>query len=83
MPLKKQTGFQGRQTWLVKVEGVDSIEEAEQLRGQMLSMSAQERPQIDDEDEFYVQELIGMQVCTLGEDLLKTCKHAVQVSYLM
>lgn len=41
---------------------MNTIEEAEELRGQVLSMSAKDRPEIDDDDEFYVQELIGMQV---------------------
>ena len=54
--------LQGRQTWLVKVEGVNSLEAAEELRGNLLSMSAEDRPSIADDDEFYVQELIGMQV---------------------
>lgn len=38
------------------------MEEAEQLRGHMLSMSGGDRPELDDEDEFYAQELIGMRV---------------------
>ena len=42
---------------------MDTVEEAEELRGHVLSMSARDRPEIDDDDEFYVQELIGMQVC--------------------
>ena len=54
---------QGGQHWLVRVEGVNTVEEAEELRGHVLSMSARDRPEIDDDDEFYVQELIGMQVC--------------------
>lgn len=42
---------------------MNTIEEAEELCGQVLSMSARDRPEIEDDDEFYVQELIGMQVC--------------------
>ena len=54
--------LQGRATWLVKVEGVDSVEEAESLRGHTLHMLADDRPALEGDDEFYVQELVGMQV---------------------
>ncbi len=58
--------WQGGQHWLVRVEGVDTVQEAEELRGQVLVISAEDRPEIDDDDEFYVQELVGMQVCYIS-----------------
>ena len=51
---------------------MNTIEEAEELRGQVLSMSAKDRPEIDDDDEFYVQELIGMQVRPITRSHLTT-----------
>jgi len=38
------------------------MEEAETLRGHTLHMLAEDRPDLEDDDEFYVQELVGMQV---------------------
>ena len=46
--------------WLVKLAGIDSVEEAEAFRGLTLGMLADDRPDLDGEDEFYVQDLIGM-----------------------
>lgn len=41
--------------WLVKLEGVDSPEEAAELRGHTLLIPASAREPLEDEDEFYVQ----------------------------
>ena len=49
----------------MKLKEVDSLEEAEQLRGHTLCMLAEDRPELEGEDEFYVQELVGMQVLAL------------------
>ena len=49
--------------WLLRVKGFDSPEAADMLKGLRLLMPASERPPLDSEEEFYVQELIGMQVC--------------------
>ena len=53
--------LQGNLTWLLKIEGVDSVEEAERYRGLTLGMLADDRPDLEDEDEIYFQDLIGMQ----------------------
>ena len=45
----------GQEIWLVKLEGVDSPEEAELLRGHRLLIPAAARPALEDGDEFYVQ----------------------------
>lgn len=42
------------QVWLVKLEDVDSPEEAALLRGHTLLVPASARPPLEDEDEFYV-----------------------------
>ena len=47
---------------MVKLKGVDSVEAAESYRGLTLGMLADDRPELGSNDEFYVQDLIGMQV---------------------
>lgn len=46
---------QGREIWIVKLRGVDSLTESETLRGQTLLVSSTDRPELEDEDEFLVQ----------------------------
>jgi 16S rRNA processing protein RimM len=46
---------QGNEIWLVKLAGVDSPEDADALRGHALLVRADERPPLEDADEFYVQ----------------------------
>ena len=48
--------------WLLRVKGFDSPEAADMLKGLRLLMHASERPELESDEEFYVQELIGMQV---------------------
>lgn len=60
---------QGRETWLVKVRGVDSIEDAMVLQGRTLLMLAADRPDLDTNEEFYVQELVGMRVRSISQSL--------------
>ena len=55
--------MQGKEVWLLRVKGFDSPEAAAMLKGLRLLMPASERPPLDSDEEFYVQELIGMQVC--------------------
>ena len=45
----------GNELWLVKLEGVESPEEAALLRGHTLLIPASAREALQDEDEFYVQ----------------------------
>ena len=54
--------MQGREVWLVKLEGIDSPEEAATVRGHTLLIPASARNALDDEDEFYVQDLVGLRV---------------------
>lgn len=57
--------LQGKEVWLLRVKGFDSPEAADMLKGLRLLMPASERPDLDSDEEFYVQELIGMQVGNL------------------
>lgn len=54
--------LQGKEVWLVKLKGVDTPEAAEAFKAQRLMMAASDRPVLEDDEEFYVQELVGMQV---------------------
>lgn len=49
------SGSPSPQVWLVKLEGVESPEEAALLRGYSLLIPASARQALEDEDEFYVQ----------------------------
>lgn len=46
----------------MRVAGITTPEQASALRNHRLLMLATEVPQLQDDDEFYSQELIGMQV---------------------
>lgn len=58
----------GREIWIVKLRGVDSLTESETLRGQTLLVSSTDRPELEDEDEFLVQDLIDSAVFLDKED---------------
>jgi 16S rRNA processing protein RimM len=58
----RTTIYKGRELWIVKLEGIDSPEEAQLVRGHVLLIPAAARDPLDDEDEFYVQELVGLRV---------------------
>ena len=46
----------------MKLRGIDSPEAANVLKGQRLLMPPEERPSLDSNEEYYVQELVGMKV---------------------
>lgn len=54
--------MQGNIAWLVRLVDVNSVEAAESYRGLTLGMLAVDRPDLESDDEFYVQDLVGMQV---------------------
>ena len=62
--------LQGREVWLLKLAGVDSPEAADMLKGLRLLMRLRDRPALDSEDDFYVQDLVGMQVSISPERVL-------------
>lgn len=47
--------MQGREIWIVKLRGCDSLNKSELLRGQTLLVSSTDRPELEDEDDFLVQ----------------------------
>lgn len=48
--------------YVVRLEGIGSPEDAEHLRGLELSVAEDELPPLDEEDEFYVRDLLGLAV---------------------
>lgn len=55
---------------VVRFEGVESREAAEALRGTELVIAAGERPALDDPDDFYTSDLVGLAARTVdGTDL--------------
>ncbi|KAK9788866.1 hypothetical protein WJX73_005336 [Symbiochloris irregularis] len=54
--------YKGHEIWLVRVAGVTTPEQAGALRNHRLLMLASDCHQLEDQDEFYSRELIGMQV---------------------
>ena len=65
--------MQGREVWLLRLEGVDSPEAADMLKGLRLLMHLRDRPALDSEDDFYVQDLVGMQVSSSLEMSSASC----------
>ncbi len=55
---------------VVHFEGVDTRNDAEAIRGTLLVMPAAARPVIEDPDEFYDTDLIGLSVSTVAGDPL-------------
>lgn len=46
---------QGREAWIVKLRGIDSLNDSQLLRGQTLLVDSADRPFLEDEDDFLTQ----------------------------
>lgn len=55
IPALPCTPPQGNEVWIVKLEGIDTPEDARLLRGHSLLIPPSARGELEDEDEFYVQ----------------------------
>lgn len=73
--------MQGREIWIVKLRGCNSLNESEVLRGQTILASSTDRPELEDEDDFLVQVCFSAllyQAWSLGQANLEfTSKLAV------
>lgn len=49
--------LQGRDIWIVKLRGVNSLNDSQLLRGTVLLVDGADRPELEDEDEFLAQVL--------------------------
>ncbi|PKI37759.1 hypothetical protein CRG98_041840 [Punica granatum] len=54
-------GHPGQKTWILKFEGIDTVDQAKQLIGSTLLVAKRDRPELD-EGEFYTHDLVGMRV---------------------
>ncbi len=52
----------GKLAYLLKLDQVSSREEAEDMKGTSLLVKTDEREALDGDSEFYVQDLLGLQV---------------------
>jgi 16S rRNA processing protein RimM len=62
-PIKLLGGryIQGKDLYVIEIEGVKDRDDAEELQGSVLYVPQSDRPHLE-EDEFYVQDLIGLEV---------------------
>ena len=47
--------IQGKEIWIVKLRDVNSLNDSELLKGQMLLVRSSDRLELEDEDDFLVQ----------------------------
>lgn len=65
---------------VLRFEGVDDRAAAEALRGVVLVIAAGERPEIDDPDEFYATDLIGLTAETVDGTELGAVRDVIDVA---
>ena len=65
---------------VLRFEGVDDRAAAEALRGVLLVIAAGERPEIDDPDEFYATDLIGLAASTVDGTELGPVRDVIDVA---
>lgn len=54
--------YKGREVWIVKLKGINTPEEAQAIHGHTLLVHESVRDELHNDDEFYVQQLIGLRV---------------------
>jgi 16S rRNA processing protein RimM len=65
---------------VVRFEGVDDRAAAERLRGVRLVMPAGERPELDDPDDYYTDQLVGLAARTVAGQALGDVVDVVQIA---
>jgi 16S rRNA processing protein RimM len=75
--IEKSRPHHGRM--LVLFEGVPDRNAAELLRGTLLSVDAADDPDLDDPDEFYDHQLVGLSVLTLAGEVLGEVSDVVHL----
>lgn len=63
----RTTISKGNEVWIVKLEEINSPEEVSTLKGYTILIPKAARPQLEDDDEFYSTDLVGMSVSLLQE----------------
>lgn len=63
--------YKGREVYICKIKGINTPEEARAIHGHTLLVHESARDELEDDDEFYVQELVGLRVELLatGEEV--------------
>ena len=61
-PLRIEAARQHGSAWVLSIEGIEDRPSAETLRNTLLLVAADERPPLDQVDEFYDDQLIGLRV---------------------
>ncbi|KAG9146067.1 hypothetical protein Leryth_024542 [Lithospermum erythrorhizon] len=61
MELVEGIGHPGQKGWIVKFNGIDTVEEAQKLIGSTVLVVDEDRPVLED-DEFYTRDLVGLRV---------------------
>ncbi len=71
---------------ILKLQGIDTIEQAQRLKGCYLKVPRSQLPELENEDEYYIFELIGINVQDINgnnigklKDVLKTNANDVYV----
>lgn len=78
-PLRIEASRQHGSAWVLAIDGFEDRQAAETLRNTLLLVPADQRPRLDDTDEFYDSQLIGLRaVDTGGSDL----GRVIRVSHL-
>ncbi|RAV10372.1 ribosome maturation factor RimM [Mycolicibacterium sp. GF69] len=65
---------------LVRLVGVTDRNDADALRGTLFVVDSQELPPIDDPDEYYDHQLEGLQVRTVGGDVIGTVAEVLHTA---
>eukprot|EP00257_Ricinus_communis_P016691 XP_015574939.1 uncharacterized protein LOC8284029 [Ricinus communis] len=54
-------GYHGQKSWILRFDGIDTVEQARQLVGSTLLVREDDRPELEEGD-FYTRDLVGMRV---------------------
>jgi len=74
-PLRIAAARQHGSAWVLSIEGIEDRPSAETLRNTLLLLPADQRPRLDQVDEFYDDQLIGLRAeDTTGTDLGKVVR---------
>ncbi len=58
--------YKGREVFICKIKGINTPEEARAIHGHTLMVHTSARDELEDDDEFYVQQLVGLRVELVG-----------------
>ncbi|CEN83793.1 ribosome maturation factor RimM [Paraclostridium sordellii] len=64
---------------IMKIKGIDSVEIAEKLKGKNIYVSREESRELE-EDEFFIADMIGMEVYTVDNEYVGTLEDVLQYS---